>query len=203
MFFKKKGSLELSVTSIVILIMAIVILGLGLGFVKTMFDKTTGQIKDINKDIERQMIADLKESTERILMDNDNIEIEQGKTREVYLGLRNELDTDYTFTIDGLGKIDTLTNPGKWVADDSVITCFTSFDSKAVLSGDNKKTNSISFTADKKKFINKGEILISKVVINVAGRAPPGTYSCSVIIEDPVTNSEEYARKDFMITVPE
>jgi hypothetical protein len=186
--------------------MAIVILGLGLGFVKSMFDKTTSQIKDINKDIERQMIADLKESTERILLDQDNLEIEQGKTREVYLGLRNELETDFTFDIDGTGKIDTLNNPGQWTVKNSVIACFSAFDSTAKISGDNSPTakNSVSFTAIKKINIKKGEILINKIVINVAGKAPPGTYSCSVIIKDPTIGStDEYARKDFMITVPE
>ncbi len=41
----RKADLSLSVNAIVVLILAIVMLGLALGFVKTMFAKTTGQLE--------------------------------------------------------------------------------------------------------------------------------------------------------------
>lgn len=43
----KKGALELSVNAIVILIIAISMLGLGLGFVRGMFGKTSGQFEEL------------------------------------------------------------------------------------------------------------------------------------------------------------
>jgi hypothetical protein len=203
MFSKKKGSLELSVNAIVILILAITILGLGIGFIKSMFDKTTRQIIDINKDIASKMTQDLKESTERIKLDQDNLEIEQGKTKEIYLALRNELDNDYTYTIDGGGSIDIQSNPGKWNGDNSVITCYTAFDSTGILTGKNSNTNPIYFSAVKSVFIKKGEINVGKFVANIKGKAREGTYSCSVIIKDPSGGTEEYARADFQISVTE
>jgi hypothetical protein len=203
MFKKKKGSLELSVNAIVILILAITILGLGIGFIKTMFDKTTQQIKDINKDIASKMTQDLKESTDRIKLDQDNLEIQQGKTKEIYMGLRNELDTDITFAIDGGGSIDIQSNPGKWNGDNSVITCYTAFDSTGIVIGKNSNTNQIFFNAIKNVFIKKGEINVGKIVANIKGKAPVGTYSCSIIIKDPSGGSSEYARADFQISVTE
>ncbi len=41
----KKGSLSLSINAIVVLILAIVMLGLALGFIKTMFGKVSGQVE--------------------------------------------------------------------------------------------------------------------------------------------------------------
>jgi hypothetical protein len=43
----KKGALELSVNAIVILILAIVMLGLGVTFIRNMFGKTSGQIEEM------------------------------------------------------------------------------------------------------------------------------------------------------------
>lgn len=43
----KKAALELSVNAIVILILAITMLGLGLGFVRGMFGKTSGQFEEL------------------------------------------------------------------------------------------------------------------------------------------------------------
>jgi hypothetical protein len=204
MFLKKKAALELSVNAIVVLIMAILILGLGIGFTKFMMDSATNQFKNINKDIASRMTQNLKESTDRLKLDPNNMEIEKGKNdKEIYFGLRNELDRDLTFSINGAGNIDIMADPGKWKGDDSVITCFTAFDSTAKLSGNNNAANTIYFKADKKINIKKGEIYVSKIVVAVSGRAPTGTYTCSLIIEDPVNAGEEYTRADFMITVPE
>ena len=43
----KKGALELSINAIVILIIAITMLGLGLGFVRGMFGKASGQFEEL------------------------------------------------------------------------------------------------------------------------------------------------------------
>ena len=42
---QKKGAIELSVTAIIVLILAIVMLGLGLGFIRGMFSKVSTQIE--------------------------------------------------------------------------------------------------------------------------------------------------------------
>jgi hypothetical protein len=203
MFLKKKAALELSVTAIVVLIMAIVILGLGIGFIKTMFDKTTRQITDINKDIEKKLTDDMKESTDRIKLDQLNVAIVQGKTKEIYFGLRNELDKDSTFTINGPGSIDISTDPGKWNGDDSVITCYSAFEAGAIITGKNEPKNPLSFTASSKIFISKGKVLVSKIVAKVSAMAPVGSYSCSFIVKNPDTTStvKQYARTDFMVDV--
>ena len=46
-FMKKKASLSLSVNAIVVLILAIVMLSLALGFIKILFGKTSAQVEAI------------------------------------------------------------------------------------------------------------------------------------------------------------
>ncbi len=45
LIMSKKGAMELSVTAIVVLILAIVMLGLGLGFIRGMFGKVSSQLE--------------------------------------------------------------------------------------------------------------------------------------------------------------
>ncbi|MEM2131144.1 MAG: hypothetical protein QXM96_03635 [Candidatus Woesearchaeota archaeon] len=201
MFKNKRGALELSVNTIVILIIAIVILGLIIGFIKSMFEKTTSQIGDINKEAEKRMLDRIKESPDRLVLDPDNIDIKQGQSRDVYIGLRNELDQRQTFVINGPGQIDTKTNPGDWLVKDSVIACFDAFETGAKLSGKNDNTNDILFYVNEKRSLQPEESFVSKITIKVKGNAKKTTYSCALIIEDPSTPNQEYARKDFVITV--
>jgi hypothetical protein len=205
----RKASLELSVNSIVILILAIVILGLGIGFIKNMFEKTTSQIGDINKDAEKRMLESIKDSPDRLVVDPDNLEIAQGKERDVYFGLRNELDAKQTFFINGAGKLDTTNNPGDWIVQDSVISCYDAYDSTAKLSGANNqnptldKTNDIIFYANEKISIPAEESFVGKITVKVSGKSKESTYNCAMVIEDPTSQGQEYARKEFIITVTE
>ncbi|MEM4397663.1 MAG: hypothetical protein QW757_03520 [Candidatus Woesearchaeota archaeon] len=197
----KKAALELSVNTIVILIIAIVILGLIIGFIKNMFEKTTGQIGDINKEAEKRMLDRIKESPERLVLDPDNIDIRQGQQKDVYFGLRNELDSQKTFVINGNGQIDTQQNPGDWLVKDSVLACFDAFEKPVKLDGKNSNTNDIIFYTNERRSLNPGESFVSKITIKVKGNAKKTTYNCALIIEDPSTANQEYARKDFVINV--
>jgi hypothetical protein len=198
---KKKGSLELSVNAIVILILAIGLLGLGLGFIKFMFDKTTGQLKDINKDVEKKMIEDLQESADRISMDQDNIEIKQGKSKDVYFGLRNELDARKTFVINGGGSFDIVSEPGKWLGN-SVINCYNMIGTVGSnLKTTNDKANAIYFETVGSQSIGEGDIFVGKLIVRAKGTAPTTTYNCAIVIAIPGSPNLEYARKDFIVTV--
>ncbi len=201
MFRNKRASLELSVNAIVIFILAVLLLGLAIGFLKSMYDKLTGNIDQISSDVEKRMLQRLEDSPERLIMDPDNVDIEKGKTKEVYLALRNELDKKYTFVIKGTGSIDVGANPGNWLADDSTIACYDAFDSTAVLSGKNQRGDDIFIEANDKRSIELDKSMVGKMEIKVSGKAKESTYNCAIVIEDPTSPGQEYARKEFIVTV--
>lgn len=199
----KKASLSLSINAIVVLIMAVALLGLGLGFLRNMFSNLEGQIGDISKDTEQRMVQGLENSNDRLALDKTKFEIKKGKSGETYLGLRNELTGKKTFTVDGPGTIDANQNPGDWKGDDSVVTCYSSFDPDAELSGKNEDDSPIVFTAISKISLQEGKSYVGKLLMKVNGRAPTGTYSCALVIEDPSASGDEYDRIDFEVTVIE
>lgn len=195
----KKASLNLSIQAIVVLILAIAILGLGLGFLKTMWDRLTGQIIEIDKDIEKRMLDSLKTSTDRLVVDMDNVEIKQGKEKQIYFALRNELGDPGTFKVDGGGTIATEGNPGFWTGD-SVITCFAPHTTEG-MSGKNEQDNYIYFKVSPKERYLEDEAFVGSIIIDVNGRAPLDVYQCSIVIKEPDPDDTRYARKDFMVTV--
>ena len=92
----KKGSLELSINSIVILILAITMLGLGLTFMNKLFggtvekfDKITGSI---DQETKRKILDDLE--TNRVMLSPDTIKIKRGTKQTVYLGIKNNAGQD-------------------------------------------------------------------------------------------------------------
>ncbi len=106
----KKGSLELSINSIVILILAITMLGLGLTFMNKLFggtvekfDKITGSI---DQETKRKIIDDLE--TNRVILSPDTIKVKRGTKQTVYLGVKNNNGPggQTTFTISGGNNLD-------------------------------------------------------------------------------------------------
>jgi type II secretory pathway pseudopilin PulG len=63
-FFKNKklASLHLSINAIVILILAITMLGLGLGFMRNIFGKATEEFTRVGGTVQKQMIDQMRES---------------------------------------------------------------------------------------------------------------------------------------------
>jgi hypothetical protein len=197
----KKGSLNLSINAIVVLIMAITLLGLGLGFMKSMFASTTSQFEDINDDLKNTLINDIRNTGGRIVFDKEDISAKKGDSIDVYFGLRNDLGEDNTFEIMGSGRINNNDKPGKWEGSGSIIGCYDSVADGAVVSGQNKETDDIVFETITKKYLEDGEIDVKKLVIKVRSKAKSSVYQCSMIIEDPSNRGSMYDRKDFLITV--
>jgi hypothetical protein len=90
---RKKGALQLSINAIVVLILAITILGLGLGFIRTQFSSLTKQVGEISEEIEGQIIEKIKESGDLLVFNRNKISAKVGKTEEFYMGIKNT-DTD-------------------------------------------------------------------------------------------------------------
>lgn len=91
MLFNKRASLEISIQAIVIVVLAMTLLGLGLGFVKNLF----GSIGDISRatfdKIADQLNRDLVNSNEKLVFSQTKINIERGKSVLLGWGIKNDL----------------------------------------------------------------------------------------------------------------
>ena len=173
MRFSKNASLNLSINAIVILILAITMLGLGLGFMKNLFGKTTGQLADVGEDIKNQMISELRRSNAKLTLDQEDITINTGSTREIYFGVKNVLSDPTTFDI----ELD-CGNP--------LLTTAQGFDVSDIL------------TFDKTRNLDNGEIDVQKMVITVRSTADATTYPCKLNLYD---GASLYDSKSFFVSI--
>jgi hypothetical protein len=96
----KRGSLQLSINAIVVLILAITMLGLGLAFMRSSFFEVISQFEDVSAEVQKDMLDRLQQSPENIVLDRYEIEVNQGDKKEIYLALRNDLGMQADFHID-------------------------------------------------------------------------------------------------------
>ena len=190
----KRGGLEISVNSIVILIFAITILSLGLVFINKVFKKTTGTFTDIQDQVKNDLINKLRGSTDRLAFDNEEVRIPPGQTKEMYFAIRNDLDEDVSFTILGNGGLEE--NSGKWSGGGSIISCYST-----TATDDYKVSVQPKFKTSPSVFVKKGDTQVRKMLVTIPSSTPKGVYYCAMVIADPNQENEEYARKDFTITV--
>jgi hypothetical protein len=85
----KKGAIELSITGIVVLIIAITVLGLILGFVRGYFKKAAEGVETPLKEIEDTVKRQLESSGRTVIISPEDVELKSGSSKEVFLGARN------------------------------------------------------------------------------------------------------------------
>ncbi len=86
----KKGALELSITAIVVLIIAITLLGLAIFFIKNLFKGGTEIFTGELAKIKEQLRTNLEESGELFVFSiGSEIEIKKGEPQKFYMGVRN------------------------------------------------------------------------------------------------------------------
>ncbi|NIA04301.1 MAG: hypothetical protein GWP09_03035 [Nitrospiraceae bacterium] len=187
----KRGGLELSVNSIVILIFAITLLSLGLVFIRNMFQRASSSFVKVSDTVKSDLLQKLKNSNERVVFENEYLTLAPGDKDVLNFAIRNELSQSKTFFVDGNGDID---ETGKWTVKKSVLKCYSSTE------GD--PGNNIIFKVGQAGItIKPGDNAVRAIEVHVSKSAPEGIYYCAMIIEDPITSGQEYARKEFRITV--
>jgi len=170
----KKGGLQISINAIVILILAITVLGIGLGFINGMFSQTISQLGEVSKSIEDDMINRIRESDDRLALRENDIEIKKSSEKKIYFGVRNEEGNPETFEID--------------------------FSPISVID-DGADIDDITFNVfGETKELEKDEIMVLPVIIEVSPNAVATTYMCSATIYIK-GDAEEYDSKTFYITV--
>jgi len=84
----KNGSLELSVNAIVVLILAITMLGLGLGFMKGMFGKVS---QNVDTAIGQNQLANPPSASNPFTLSSNQISLARGAAQTITLAYYNEL----------------------------------------------------------------------------------------------------------------
>jgi hypothetical protein len=86
----KKGALELSITAIVVLIIAITVLGLAIFFIKNLFKGGTEIFTAELSKIKDQLRKNIEESGELIVLSKGSeLEVKRGERFEFHIGARN------------------------------------------------------------------------------------------------------------------
>ncbi|NTV24378.1 MAG: hypothetical protein HGA85_08500 [Nanoarchaeota archaeon] len=88
----KKGSLELSVNAIVIIIIAITMLGVGMFFIKSVFGGATNKLSEALGGIDEQTKNSFKDSCNDDVCIQDSVELKKGETKTIMMVLNNKYD---------------------------------------------------------------------------------------------------------------
>ncbi len=100
MRWNKKGALELSITAIVVLIIAITVLGLAIFFIKNLFKGGTEIFTGELAKIKEQLRKNLEESGELVVLSKGTeLEVKRGERFEFHIGARNTASEPRCFRI--------------------------------------------------------------------------------------------------------
>ena len=99
MSWNKKGSLDISIQAIVIVVIAFVVLGLGLGFVKSTFKDITGTTKEVQAKIKEQILEDMRASGQKVSV-TSQITLERGSQVIENVGIVNTGLSEKVFGIE-------------------------------------------------------------------------------------------------------
>ncbi|MEK6828455.1 MAG: hypothetical protein AABX78_03825 [Nanoarchaeota archaeon] len=91
--FNKKASLEISIQAIVIVVLAMTLLGLGLGFIRGMFKNISGATEDVTEQVRERVIGDLISGDKKISFPKTEIFVDKGGSAVLTVGIRNKKDT--------------------------------------------------------------------------------------------------------------
>ena len=100
MRWNKKGALELSITAIVVLIIAITVLGLAIFFIKNLFGESTELLTGQLAKIKEQLRKNLEETGELVVMSKGTeLEVKRGEKLKFHIGVRNSGGADQCYRV--------------------------------------------------------------------------------------------------------
>ncbi len=215
----KKASLNMSISTIVVLILAMTLLGFGLMFIKGIFSKAGSQFNQVSGDVEKTLKERLTDTNERLVLMQEDFEAKKGSTVSTYFALRNDLgeDTkffvnngDYSSTnyyIDDSGEITGSLN----TQTTGVIECYANDGSDSQYHCNNDAECSTSARADidfktiKQIKLKQGEVKVFPLTIRIKSSAISGTtYYCKMSVgcdNAEACGTKPYYEKEFTIRI--
>lgn len=184
----KKGALELSINAIVIVILAMTLLGLGLGFIKGMFGNINDITIKVSDETKTQILDTLRRTDQKLAFPSNEVNLERGKSEILVVGVKNNLGSgELKFNI-----------------------------SAEVLEGKDQNGGTIAQTSDITYFYDSGggdgfklgvsEANVFPLKIQAKSSATKGVYRAKITINQIVNVSgvvgiSEYAAKPFFINI--
>lgn len=93
MSFNKRASLEISIQAIVIVVLAMTLLGLGLGFIRNMFKDISDTSDKVQEQVRQRILDDLITGDKKVSFPATDITIDKGGSEILTVGIRNKKDT--------------------------------------------------------------------------------------------------------------
>ena len=182
MLFNKKASLEISIQAIVIVVLAMTILGLGLGFVRNMFKNISSTTEDVTEQVRQKILDDLITGDKKISFPKSEVIIDKGGSTILSVGIRNKNNGPLHYTM--------------------------KFTPISYTSADGTQTSGI-FPIDSPLWfqfavdtftLTQADSEVRNIRLNIPRSVSSGSYFLTFDIKDEDT-SEIYAQKDFFIVV--
>ncbi len=99
MLFNKKASLEISIQAIVIVVLAMTLLGLGLGFIRGMFKNISSTTEDVTEQVRQKILDDLITGDKKISFPKTEITMDKGGSEILTVGIRNKNDRSLNYKV--------------------------------------------------------------------------------------------------------
>ncbi len=99
MSFNKRASLEISIQAIVIVVLAMTLLGLGLGFIRGMFKNIQGTTEDVTDTVKQRILDDLITGDKKVSFPKTEVVIDKGGAQILTIGIRNKKDQSLSYKI--------------------------------------------------------------------------------------------------------
>ena len=99
MKFNKKASLELSINAIVIIVLALTILGLSLGFARNLFMNIGQTSESITSQVKQQILDDLRTGNKKLSIPGPEMNMQRGQSQILGIGIKNTGVASMTFSI--------------------------------------------------------------------------------------------------------
>ena len=99
MRFNKRASLEISIQAIVIVVLAMTLLGLGLGFIRGMFKNIGSTTQDVTEQVRQRVLDDLISGDKKVSFPKTEVGVDKGGSEVLTVGIRNKKDTPLHYKI--------------------------------------------------------------------------------------------------------
>ena len=99
MLNNKKASLEISIQAIVIIVLAMTLLGLGLGFIRKQFATITDTAGQVQEQIKQQILEDLRSGDKKLSFPANEIVIGKKDSKVLALGIKNTKSIPSKFSV--------------------------------------------------------------------------------------------------------
>ncbi|NOZ80907.1 MAG: hypothetical protein GXP63_04500 [DPANN group archaeon] len=97
---RKKASLNIAINAIVILVMAITMLGLGLGFIRDKFGSAGDLLDDVQQKVKEGIIEDFSSGPSIISFPKSTFKISAGDSLVIAAGIKNQEETAKNFGVE-------------------------------------------------------------------------------------------------------